>query len=195
MEMADGDTAVSLASAVYVAIGAQRVVAERAESCLLVPAVGDDVLVAASGGSHQLIAVLRRSSAAPRTWASPAEADVTLRAGKLTFAGHKAIVAHCDKLDVVARDSRFISRSLNVVSHAIDATSDTLKWIGQQLQSVSRSSAHSCHSYTRCVASGDVVNSQHMVRNASGCATTSANHVLVDGRHDIRMDANRIHMG
>lgn len=172
-----------------------RLIAQQAESCVLRPEVGDVVLVSiASSQPTYILAVLQRSSDAPRVWQAPGAAPVTVSAERLGLEGKQAASVRAPVLDVVAPKATLAFQAATVTSDVLRGASGTLEWMSRKLQSVADWSVHQAGTYVRSVAGADTVVAEHIVRTAHQTMTSTSKHELRDAKEDVHISAKRIHM-
>jgi hypothetical protein len=174
------------------------VVARRAASCLLDPAVGDRVLVAAEErGDAYVLAVLEQRD--PGAATLTVEGDLTLRSlrGKVSVAAQEGV-------DIVtAAAARILAstvdveamEALSVLSGAVKAELGKVKLYASTLDSFfERVSQHAKRSF-RTVDELDQVKARHIDYAASGNAHLRGENALVSAQDLVKLNGEQVHVG
>lgn len=172
--------------------------ARRAASCLLVPAVGDRVLLAVEdGGDAFVLAVLEQRDPAAATVA--VEGDLTLRSlrGKVTVAAQEGIdLVTAAALQVAAATAEVtVSDALTLLGGAVRAEVGKIKLVASTFDSfLERFSQTAKRSY-RVIEEIDHVKAAHLDYEASANAHIRAKNALVTAQDLVKLDGAQIHIG
>ncbi len=181
-----------------------EVVAKRASSCLVEPALGDRVLVATEDeGDSFVLAVLERKESQKTTIA--VEGDLVFRTphGKVEIAAQEGvdIVAAApvnvtgSEVTVKALRARLSAEWIEVVGAAVKAELGKVKMLASTFDSVlDRFSQRTKRSY-RTVEEIDQVRAQHIDWAAEGNAHLRGENTLVTATDLVKVNADQVHLG
>jgi hypothetical protein len=174
------------------------VVARRAASCLLAPAAGDRVLVAAEErGDAYVLAVLDQRE--PGAATISVDGDLTLRSlrGKVTLAaqgGVDVVTAAAARIMASTLDVEAIE-ALSVLGGAVKAELGKVKMYASTLDAFfERVSQHAKRSH-RTVEEMDQVKAQHIDYAASGTAQLRGENALVSAHELVKLNGEQVHIG
>jgi hypothetical protein len=161
--------------------------ARRAASCLLVPGVGDRVLVC---GPHAdalyVVAVLERASDAPCQYSLGRDADISA-SGRLTLAS--------DELVVRASRATTLIDQLASFGRELTASIGRAKLVGQVFESLfDRVGQFAGHS-TRTVEGVDQVRSGAIDYRAERSVSLQGSEVMATAKTLMKVDGGQIHIG
>lgn len=161
--------------------------ARQAVSCLLAPAIDDQVLVH-DGGECHVLAVLERSGNHAAEIAVPDADAVTLRAN--------------GKLDLAAPSMTMTARNMHFVAHALTQTGEVLsQTFGRLLENVidrissARSITTTVDTRTATIREVETVKAGTLVQKVEHVSTQTSEIALVTARRDVRLDAERVSVG
>lgn len=175
-----------------------EVTARRAASCLLEPAVGDRVLLAAEErGDAFVLAVLEQRD--PETSRLSVEGNLTLRSlrGKVSVAaqeGVEIVSAAAVQIMASAVEVKAIE-TLSVLGGAVKGELGKVKMYAATLDSFfERVSLHAKRSF-RTVEEVDQVQARHIDYAASGNAHLRGDNALVSAHELVKLNGEQVHIG
>ncbi|NVB40146.1 DUF3540 domain-containing protein [Pseudenhygromyxa sp. WMMC2535] len=187
----------------WLRMGEREVLAQRALSCLLAPAVGDRVwAVGEAGGEHFVLAVLAREGEAPAQLRVPG--DLELRAeGRLRLRGDAGVELEtsgrarllADALEVQARDAQLRFVELRALAREAVGNFTRSTRIGQRLELLVDVVAQRSKSSYRAISELDHTQAETIDYRARGGAHIKAEHAIVNGKELVKVDGGQIHLG
>ena len=181
-----------------------RLIASRAESCLLEPRVGDKVWFVREAGSSYLLAVLeRRESDRPATLSIDGDVELLARGGSLKLKAETDMGIEASKhVELKTQSFRLRAKVGHVLldectslfksltNHFTESTR-----VGGALETlVDRVRTHS-KSSVRSVEGLDMHRSGSLVQRAETTAHLEARHAMVNGTELVKLDGQQIHLG
>lgn len=177
--------------------------AVRAASCLVAPAIGDQVWVAGDDVHGMFVlAVLTRASEGPT--AVSVDGDLELRAsGELRvhaeagveLATPAGLALRADTLDAQARMGRLSFVELRAVARSVFATLARVTRVGQLLELLVDTVTQRSNNSYRSIASVDHTQAEIIHQQASADVHISAERALINGEDLVKMDGGQIHLG
>lgn len=193
---ANGDCAVE--------IEGPTLAARRAAGCLLAPEPDDLVLLSASGGAIYVLSVLERAAAdrparldhASGLSIEAARGDIALRAGGTAslIGGRGAHIAAPD-LTITARSAALSAERSFVRSQEATLHADRLTVVAELLKTLVDRSIGSFQSVLRKIAGVDHTQAHTHSVDAQELLSLRGRQGMVSARSDMRIDAERIHIG
>ena len=177
--------------------------ASCATSCLLQPAPGDQVLVAASPDRVWILSVLERNSSVRSILEVPGDLEIKAPLGRLELSGSKGLeLTSAEGISLDAPRFRLITRLLEVVSaqtqwagESLRARLDTVNFLGRVFDSVvERFSRKTVRSY-RENEETDQVRSGQIDYRAAKNMTLRGRNILARSTELTKIDGEQIHMG
>ncbi|MFT3774016.1 MAG: DUF3540 domain-containing protein [Minicystis sp.] len=175
-----------------------EVVARRAASCLLAPAVGDRVLLASEErGDAYVLAVLEQRD--PSTATIAVEGDLSLRSihGKVSVAAQEGIdlvTAAAARIAASAVEVSAVQR-LSVAASAVKAELDKVKLFASTVDSFMDRVAQRVKRSYRTVEELDQVKARHIDYAAEGNAHVSGANTMVTAHDLVKLDGEQVHIG
>jgi hypothetical protein len=177
--------------------------ARTAFSCLVTPMVGDSVLVNRNDTDYFVLAVLERNSEQDMALDFPGSVKVTVNEGQIDFVAKKGITL------LSTETTRLVSKNINMISadmavntgkltaHAIDIESHsrTAKLYTHLLSTVAKQMSQKTEVLIRWVEKVETLNIGNLIQNIRQNYTSHSNQVVITASKDMRIDAERIHMG
>ena len=177
--------------------------AQTAFSCLVLPIVGDTVLVNQSANSCHILSVLQREAEQDMTLSYPANVKMTASSGQID------IVASEDINLLSASDTRMVSRNINMsasemsvnsgklTAHTtdIEAHSKTLKLYTNMLSIVAKQVTQKTKNLMRWVEGVETLSIGNLIQHIRQNYTSHSHQAVITARKDMRIDGERIHMG
>ena len=183
--------------------------ARRAASCLLMPMIGDKVLlvheeaVGRHSGSAYVLAVLERAVPCPTILDLPGDVEVRTASGRLSFSARDGIGMETSadvsmlssQLNVSAAQSEVMIDSLSFTGRLLNGCIDNIKLVGRYFDAVlERYYQRVTRSY-RHVEEIDQVKASQMHYEAKNTLSMHASHTLITADELVKVDAEQIHMG
>ena len=179
------------------------VVARRAASCLLVPQVGDRVLVAMEArGDAYVLAVLDRRDEGKATLEVAGE--VVLRATeKLTIAasqgvdvvGGASVRLAAASVEVTSFQTRLTSHALEVVGEAVGAELGRVKLLAKSVDGLMERLSQRVKRSFRYVEEMDQVKARHLDYSAEQVAHFRGETAVVSAADLVKVNGEQIHVG
>lgn len=178
--------------------------ASVAPSCLLVPVVGDKVLlVTDTQGGDYVLAVLERSAGQTATLRFSGNTEISSTSGTLTLSGRDGVaLTSARELSLTATTLRAIAisgditvESMSIVGGAWRSCVDSVKSVGRTLDSVlDRCHQRVARSY-RQIDEIDQVKAGQIDYQADTSLQLHAKYALVTADDLVKVDAEQIHLG
>lgn len=176
---------------VTVRAGAQRFDAERAVSCLVLPAAGDRVACwrvpdGQDGDAVFIVAVLARANAG---------VTLQLAEGVALDAQPGRLALRTGELEVQAEQASFVYRSLQTIGELCTATFGQLKLVGGLLSTVFDTERRHAQQSHRVVEGLDRVDAQVIEQHAKDLLHLQAEHLAGTGERLVKFRGAQIHIG
>ncbi len=184
--------------------GGETYTARRAASCLILPKIGDRVLLSRQrNGDCFILAVLQTGTPSQTTISVPGDLHLELSSGKLQVAVQRGIelatakhlqaVASHLKLDALSAKFR-ISR-LIFEGGLLQASIESVRWVAESLESVVNRLVQRAKRAFRSVEEDELVKVGHLDITASRLMSLSGEYTVITANEDVKIDAERIHIG
>jgi hypothetical protein len=195
-DLADGEVVRADANRFYVKLDDGEVQAQRAVSCLVVPEIGDRVLIANSNECSFVLGVLERKWFQRAELSVPAaDATVVLAAGELELAATKRIVQKAPDVRLEANSLGLFGRSLSLVADLLTFLADRLHTSASQQNTVAEQIAVKARDRVTVVEGTETQKIGLLSQTVDSTATIAADNAIVTTRGDLRLDGERISMG
>ena len=175
--------------------------AKQAASCLLVPDIGDKVLVNSIDGEIYILAVLEKKSQQSKL---SLKGDVTLESeGCLSVTSAKAMqLTSLESLSQVSPIITALSKTHQLTTEQLSTHSQKITVNSGQAQ-VNIKEVHGmfervyqkADQVIRWVETIETLNIGNWVHNIKGTLNSRANNQIITAKSDVKVDAERIHMG
>lgn len=178
--------------------------AALAPSCLVLPTVGDTVMLAiASPASRYVLAVLARASEGPTVLATPGALHLAPGTGDLVLNTQESLVLRAGEtalltapaVQMVGGDATVRMRSLLGEIEETDLKLGRLRLFAQQVHSVAGHLVQKLKTALRLVDETDRTEAGAIEQSASGVMSQRGRVVFTSAREDVRIDGERIHIG
>ncbi|KYF70212.1 DUF3540 domain-containing protein [Sorangium cellulosum] len=177
--------------------------ARRAASCLLEPALGDEVLVAHhERGSHAL-AVLERDDATAARLSVEGDLEIAAASGRLSVSGRDgvdvvtpgeaAIAAGSARLQAGRADA--VVGVLSLLGDSLTAKVDRVKTVAQSVETVAERLVQRLDRAYRFIARSEVVRAEYLEFEARAAFHVKAETTLVNSGGLTKIDGSQIHLG
>lgn len=183
--------------------GAGLLRAERAASCLVAPALGDQVIVATSRtGESWILAVLRRSG---DETAIEVDGDLRIRSRSgqvlvsaredvsITAGGTVGVAASALTLDAAAATVAF--ERLRYLGRSLVAELDTVRSVATTVESVVDRFRQRVKRSFRRVEEIDSVKANHIAYAAESTLSLRGDHAVITAERLVKLDGKQIHVG
>lgn len=177
--------------------------ARRATSCLLAPAAGDLVLLAAVNGTRYILAVLEREEGAPSHLVSEGDLQIRLQRGSLGLSAPDGVHVVSGKdlsmaaptFRVQAKEGHVALGLLSFVSEMVRGEVDRAKLIGRSLDAqIERLMQRVKRSY-RIVEEADHVRAERIDYAAKGGLVMHGENAKITASHVVKIDGDQIQVG
>lgn len=177
--------------------------ARRAASCLLEPALGDEVLVAHHERGSHVLAVLERDAATPARLSADGDLEITAPSGRVSVSGREGIDLLTPGESVIA------TRTLRISAQEADATVGALAYLGDritakvdQIKSVAKTVESTAERWVqrldrayRFIQRSEVVRAEYLEYEARAAFHVKAEATLVNSSGLTKIDGSQIHLG
>ena len=178
-----------------VASGELRLLARRAASCLLEPAVGDSVAcLRIAPREVWIMAVLQREEGAANVLRCPGNLRIAVDGGALELEAAR-VGLKADELDIATQKTRVATDTADVVGREMHLIGTSIKVVGSVLSSVMERVQHFSRHYLRTTDGIDRVAATHLECEAKQVLRLEGEHTLVNGRELIKARGAQIHFG
>ncbi len=174
--------------------------ARRAASCLLAPAPGDRVLISRHRQGSYIIAVLESAAESseltfdrPLAVTAP-EVRVNAR-DDLRLSGGRTVSLTGAECEVLAARARVHAGRLNLRGEEAHADVSRLRVVAQSLDTAVDRVTHRAKQVVRWVEDVELLNIGSIVQTVRKTFTSTSTHTVLTAKKDMRVDADRIHMG
>ncbi|MEP4547706.1 MAG: DUF3540 domain-containing protein [Saccharospirillum sp.] len=170
--------------------------ASQAVSCLIKPCQGDTVLLLRVAPSRlYILAILERTAASGRDVALEFTGSVSISSAEEVTIASKHTKLAGQQLDLVGRDLSLTSNTLKSYSDTTVLSSKTMKIASQTLNVVGQHMSRHLKSFVSMVAGNEVRKAGNVTSQVSDFKLDQSRHSIIDVRKDLKIDAERIHMG
>ena len=180
------------------------VTAERAFSCIVEPETGDQVLVNKSGNQYHVLSILSRPTGSKNTCLS-FEGDMTIRVphGDAGIISNNNIDLIASKtLRTAAGNTQFLSKKMTIATKAlmakaddVEAHSTQIKLFSKSIDTIASRISQRTDVLMRWVENVETLNIGNMIQNIRNTKICHAKQTIMTAKQDMRIDAERIHMG
>lgn len=170
--------------------------ASRALSCLVEPAAGDQVLVAATMSEAIIIAVTRRPGLGDATLSLPdSAARMTLRAQALAIGAATTVTVEAPDVSIDAARLSLLGQVTHWFGRTLALIGDKLTTSVATSETVTKRTLLRSDSRVTVIDGLDTEQVGSRVSDVSGLSACSAGSAIITGSEDVRIDAKRITMG
>ncbi|MGU3492573.1 DUF3540 domain-containing protein [Xanthobacteraceae bacterium A53D] len=176
--------------------GAERLVAQRAYSCLIEPQAGDVVLLASAGETPYVLAVLSRLLPDAAALSVPGARALGIAAQRLELQGGEVLALQSAK-DVEIRGAALRIRTdlFALVGRAVSLIADRLRTTARRSETVAEQIAIQAGERTSLVRGPDISEAGLLVQKVEGVASTTATTAVLVAKEDVRFDGKRVTVG
>jgi hypothetical protein len=177
--------------------------ARKAYSCLIVPRVGDRVMVNSVEGDYFILAILERPGHQDMTLEFPSSVQMDVKAGGIGIAASENIdVLTSSSCNLMANDLNFSSLSMKLQTgtltsqtQKIEAHTRDIHLFAEMLNTVAERVTQRAGMVVRWVETMETLNIGNLIQKIRHNYTTHADQAVITAKSDMRIDAERIHMG
>lgn len=180
-----------------------EVEARRAASCLLEPALGDEVLVAHHDRGSHVIAVLERDDDAPARLSAEGDLEIAAASGKVSVSGRdgvevitpgEAAIAAGSARVSAARADAFVG-ALSFLGGSLTAKIDRVKTVAQSVETVAERMVQRLERAYRFITRSEAVRAEYLEFEARAAFHVKAETTLVNSGGLTKIDGSQIHLG
>lgn len=177
--------------------------ARIAFSCLVAPMVGDSVLVNRSGNDYFVLSVLERHAEQDMALNFPSSVKMTALKGQIDIiSGRDVNLLSTAKTNLLSSEINMTSGEMNINASKLSANatdieshSQTAKLYTHMLSTVAKQMSQKTEVLIRWVEKVETLNIGNLIQNIRQNYTSHANQAVITASKDMRIDAERIHMG
>ena len=201
-----------LVQAVVKAVGKEHIVidisegivnATKAFSCIVEPCVDDVVLVNRSSDIFHVLSILERPQVDKMNLNFPGDVKLTSASGKIELLAADGIniVSAADAsitsktLNMTTADLRLHANTLKTTINDIDVFSKNIKINTKVLDMVAKQISQKTDVLVRWVEGVETLSIGNLIQNVRQSLTSHSNQAVITAKKDMRIDAERIHMG
>ena len=177
--------------------------ARVAFSCLVAPEVGDIVLVNQSANDFHVLAILERATGQDMTLKFPSNVKMVAADGQFDLVSNKNINV------ISAANTRMVSKNLNITASNIDINaaklstrtkdieshSQSIKLYTNILDTVAKQVTQKTDTLIRWVENVETLSIGNLIQNVRKNLVSHSTQAVITAKKDMRIDAERIHMG
>ncbi|WP_437616043.1 DUF3540 domain-containing protein [Sorangium sp. So ce834] len=177
--------------------------ARRAASCLLDPALGDEVLVAHHERGSHVLAVLERDEDAPARLSAEGDLEIAAAAGKVSVSGRDGVEVLTPGEAVIAAGAARVSAgraeavlgALSLLGDSVTAHVDRVKTVAQSVETVAERLVQRLDRAYRFIARSETVRAEYVEFEARSAFHVKAEATLVNSGGLTKIDGPQIHLG
>jgi hypothetical protein len=177
--------------------------ARAAFSCIVEPRAGDVVLVSQSANDFHVLSVLDRPEQQDMTLRFPSDVSLVASAGQMDLvSGDKINVvsatgAHMasDELTFTAGRMRVSTDELTSHANHINNHSQSISLYTNILDTVARQVSQKTETLVRWVEGVETLSIGNLIQKVRNNLTSHSSQAVITAKNDMRIDAERIHMG
>lgn len=176
------------------------VVAQTAVSCLLTPLAGDLVLLSHNRQGTYVLAILERES---REYGLQVDGTLTLTADELRLHGRKTLTASAGTylrqvaaaIESTADKISSISQQQRVQAESLEVTGQEARLSVDQVQGLFKRVYSRAEQVMRSVSLIEMLQLGNWITEVEDTHSQRAKNTVISAESDIKIDAERIHMG
>lgn len=188
---------------VMIDIDGSAVSAGLAFSCLVKPMAGDKVLVTNSERECHVLAVLERSAGRETTIEFPGDARLSAPNGRMNLAsGTELNLIGAQKTRMVSADTQIVSGRVSVHVDTLSARANktetrlgAVQVFADSIDTVAKRITQRVDTLMRWVEGVETLSIGSLIQNVRKIMTSHSHHAVITAKSDIKIDAERIHMG
>jgi len=176
--------------------------AEVAVSCLVVPEIGDSVLVCTHDTRVHVLAVVSRTEPAPLTLRIGTSVNIDIRGNLIVHADESIIMIGNREAQLRAPKIELSGNSVDVNADNLTLAARTCHWLADALESTARvikqsADFWSVHARThhRRVDDIELVRAGHVDLKVDEILNVASTHTIMQSRETIRIDGKLIQVG
>lgn len=180
-----------------------EVEARRAASCLLEPALGDEVLVVRPDHRAYVLAVLERDGEAPARVSVEGDLQIACPAGRVSVSaregvdlvtpGEAALAAGSARIS--ANRGEVVIGALTYLGDRVTAQVDRIKTVAESVETVAERWVQRLDRAYRFIARSEMVRAEYVEIEARAAFHVKADTTLVNSAGLTKIDGSQIHLG
>ena len=190
-------------NAVLIDTGLLVINAQQAFSCIVTPEVDDVVLVHQLDAEYYILAILQRASKQSMNLSFPDDVTIQAPNGQVeVFASKQLSLISSDKAQILASDIALNSQNMhmqsgNIKSNAqqVEVCADNITVTCCMLNTIAKQVSQRADVLVRWVETVETLNIGNLVQKIRHNYSSHAQQTVITAKQDIRVDAERIHMG
>lgn len=172
-------------------------------SCLVAPIAGDTVLVSVAGNEYFVLSVLKREQEQDMTLEFPADVTMASRQGKVSVVADQGIGLMtpsetrftASRINCRSAELDLVTNRLHANATDIEAHSKNVSLHTNTLSTVAKQVSQKTDMLVRWVENVETLNIGNLVQRIRKNLTSHSNQAMITATKDMRIDAERIHMG
>lgn len=176
----------------------------RAFSCIVEPAPGDKVMFGTDSGRHShILSIIERPGSTDTSLAFPGNVTLNAGQGQLHLNGQQGICISSERnikqtseeYSVIAKQALFGIDSLTAVGSKLVSKINSIESIAGTVQTVADNLIQKLKNSFRSIDGVDQTHSRDVINSVDNLYSMRAKQAAILARKDIKIDAERIHMG
>jgi hypothetical protein len=180
-----------------------EVQARRAASCLIEPALGDEVLVVHHERGSHVLAVLERDEETPARLSAEGDLEIAAPAGKISVCGKDGVnvvtpgeaTIAAGSARICAEQGELVIGALAYVGDRLTAHVDRVKTVAQSMETVAGRWVQRLERAYRFISRSEVVRAEYLDYEARAAFHVKAQATLVNSAGLTKIDGSQIHLG
>ena len=175
--------------------------AKVAASCLIAPDVGDTVMICTLAGECYITAVLEKQQSAHRI---KVDGDLKLETSGVTTLSSKGginqvssgeVAVTANSIRQTSNEQQVTCKSLNMHTQDSSLQAKNINVVAEQSNTVINRCYQKAEQVMRWVETIETLNIGTWVQNIKGTLNSRAQNQIMTAKSDVKVDAERIHMG
>jgi len=180
-----------------------EVEARRAASCLIEPALGDEVLVVHHDRGSHVLAVLERDDDVPVRLAADGDLEIAAPAGRVSMSARDGVdlltpgdaVVAAGELRVSAQSGEMAIGALTYLGDRLTAQIDRVKTVAQSAEQIAGRWVQRLDRAYRFIAHSEAVRAEYLEFEARAAFHVKAETTMVSSGGLTKIDGSQIHLG
>lgn len=170
--------------------------ATQAVSCLVKPCAGDTVLLSRIAPSRlYVLAILERTAENGQDVALEFKGSVSISSEDEVAIGSKRTRLSGQQLDLTGRDVSVAAKTFQSFSDSTQFSGNRIRMVSQTLDVVTDRLSRHVKALFSMVTGHEIRKSQHVTEQVTDSRYEQSKNTIIDVRNDLKMNADRIHMG
>lgn len=180
-----------------------EVTARRAASCLIGPALGDEVLVVHHDRGSHVLAVLERDEETPARIETEGDLTIAAPSGRVSVSGRDGVdvltpgeaVIAAGTARVSAKRGEFVVGALSYLGDQVTAQVDRIKTVAREAEQVADRWVQRLERAYRFIARSEAVRAEYLEFDARAAFHVKAETTMVSSGGLTKIDGSQIHLG